>query len=70
MKISDYGLKPNDKITVCSSCERASCWVLAHPCEYYREAGIVHLSVSELLKIDKEHPSWWRASVEAERVGQ
>lgn len=49
-----------DKIPVCSSCLKASCWQYQFVCDNYRSAGVVYKTRKELAALDREHPSWWR----------
>ena len=50
----------NDKkITVCSSCLRASCWQGVFICTNHRRAGIVKMSINELRKLKLEHKDYW-----------
>jgi len=54
-------LNPDDKkITVCSSCLKASCWQGIFFCQHYLEAGTVEMTVGELKKLGREHPSYWK----------
>lgn len=52
-------------ITVCSACQRASCWQGKFYCESYKTAGTVRLTVGELRRLKVEHPDYWDVACEA-----
>jgi hypothetical protein len=60
---ANYSSRTNDSrmVTVCASCLMACCWQGEFYCDDYRRAGTVEKSVSELLDLGREHPSYWRA---------
>jgi hypothetical protein len=47
-------------ITVCSECLTAACWQGIFYCQNYKQAGTKELTVAELRKLNKEHPSYWK----------
>ena len=47
------------KVTVCSSCLRASCWQGEFRCDDYLNAGTVQKSVEELKELNLEDSSYW-----------
>jgi hypothetical protein len=53
-------VKDGEKVTVCASCKRASCWQGQFYCDDYRAARTVDLTVSELKELNLEHPSYWQ----------
>ena len=46
-------------VTVCSECRMASCWHGIFMCDLAQDAATMDLPVSELRKLDLEHPSYW-----------
>jgi len=58
--LKDYGLRPNDKVTVCASCWRASCWQGEFYCDQFKTADILETTVRVLWKAKREHPHYWR----------
>lgn len=55
-----YGLKTDDKITVCDSCYEASCFLGELYCGAYKTSGSIELNVARLLNEGTdEHPSYW-----------
>jgi hypothetical protein len=50
-------------VTVCSACKRASCWLGLIMCHAAVRAGTVDLPVSELRRLNLEHPSYWIPAV-------
>ena len=55
-------LQPTDYITVCGSCLQASCWLGEFYCDDYKTASIVNRTVRDLVKLNREHPSYWAKS--------
>lgn len=53
-----------DKIQVCDSCHRASCWQGIFMCENSKNAGTTYLTRSELGKLELEHPCYWKTDEE------
>lgn len=51
-------------ITVCDNCLMASCWQNIFCCDKYKTAGTVQKHVSELRKLKREHPSYWKTDEE------
>jgi len=49
-----------DKITVCASCLKASCWQGYFYCDDYRDASTLELSVDTLKEMDKESSDYWK----------
>lgn len=67
MKMTDEIVKPGKNIpgngravTVCDACLQASCWQGLFFCNKAHAAGTVERSVEELIKLDLEHPSYWK----------
>lgn len=58
-------IAPDAVVTVCSECLRASCWLGYFYCDNYRSAGLTTKTVSDLRKINREHPCYWRPDMEA-----
>jgi hypothetical protein len=58
--------EPNedDLITVCDSCLQASCWQGHFMCDEYRNAGIKRMKRSELRKLDRENPCYWKTDLD------
>jgi len=54
----------NRAITVCSACLRASCWHGHFPCEDSLLAATTRLTVYELDRLGREHPSQYLAQRE------
>lgn len=48
----------DEKVTVCASCLRASCWQGEFYCDDYKSAGTVEKTMDELLALDLEHWSY------------
>lgn len=48
-------------VTVCSSCLRASCWLMRFPCERWRTAGLTQKTIGELVSLGREHQDYWDA---------
>ncbi len=48
-----------DTVTVCDKCLTASCWWGELMCEEAQNAGTVEMTVEELTKLHREHPSHW-----------
>lgn len=55
-----YGLLPTQYITVCASCLQASCWLGEFYCDNYKTANIVKRTVRDLIKLNREHPEYWK----------
>lgn len=54
-------LDPNQKVTVCDNCFRASCWHGEFYCDEAKTAGTVEKTVAELRAGNYgEHESYWR----------
>jgi len=51
-------MKRGEKIIVCATCFRASCWNGIFYCDDYQNAGIVWRTKAQLLRMKKEHPSY------------
>lgn len=51
--------KDVEKVTVCSSCLRATCWQGMFMCDESRYASTVEKDVQELAELNLEHPSYW-----------
>jgi len=49
----------DDKITVCSKCLRASCWLGLLSCDDSTSAGTVEMTREELEKLNLEPPVYW-----------
>jgi epoxyqueuosine reductase QueG len=47
------------EITVCDRCLRACCWQGEFYCDDYKTAGTKKLPISELKRLDREHPDYW-----------
>lgn len=48
---------PNERmIMVCANCLCASCWHGEFYCEEYKTADVIEKPVSELNKLNREHP--------------
>jgi hypothetical protein len=45
-------------ITVCAACKMATCWWGLFMCNEARNANVVDMPVSELIKLGREHPSF------------
>lgn len=52
--------KGSNTITVCDNCLRASCWLGLFYCEKHSTAGTIEKTLDELVKLDLEHPSYWK----------
>lgn len=48
------------KIIVCSACLQASCWQGIFYCQEYKTAGTVEKTITELARLNLEHPDYWR----------
>lgn len=46
-------------VTVCSSCNRASCWQDEFRCSDFYRAGTKQMTVRELLALRAESPQWY-----------
>jgi len=46
-------------VTVYKECRRASCWHGMFMCERYQTAGVVDVLASDLVKENREHPSYF-----------
>lgn len=46
-------------VTVCNKCLMATCWQGIYMCDEAKSAGTVEKTISELKKLDREHPSYW-----------
>ncbi len=51
----------NERVTVCGKCLQASCWQGIFMCDKAENAGTTELTRRELLKLDREHPSYWKS---------
>lgn len=49
----------DDLITVCASCQQATCWQGEFYCDNYRTANIKQMTRGELAKLALEHPCYW-----------
>ena len=49
------------RVTVCSACLRASCWLGQFYCAKYRTANVVQKTVAELKLLAREAPFYWEA---------
>jgi hypothetical protein len=62
--MNEWTIKPatdlDDKVTVCESCLQASCWQAIFCCDNYKNADITQRSRRELMRLDREHPSYWK----------
>lgn len=47
-------------VTVCSECRRACCWQGTFMCDEARFANVIDAPISELEKLDLEHPDYWK----------
>ena len=47
------------KVTVCAACKMATCWQGIFMCQESQHANVIDLPISELKKLDLEHPSYW-----------
>ena len=56
-------------VTVCSACLCASCWHGEFRCQQWVTAGTVEKPVSELQKLDREHPSHYSVAKVREVCG-
>jgi hypothetical protein len=65
----DAGGAGERKVTVCSSCLTASCWHYEFICDNHKAAGLVDLPISELRRLDREHPDNWSAEKMAKVYG-
>ena len=53
-------LKDDAVVTVCSSCQCASCWQGQFNCwQRYKSAGSMNMTVAELRGLALESPHWW-----------
>lgn len=48
------------KVVVCSKCLTAACWQGKFLCQFSRNAGTIEKTVEELVKLDLEHPDYWK----------
>lgn len=55
---------PDDLITVCDACKRASCWQGIFMCEQSRGAGTVEMRRDASVALDYEHPVYMRTDEE------
>ncbi len=51
------------RVTVCDKCLTASCWQGSFMCDEAQNAGTVEKTVTELKKLKREHPSFWKLKV-------
>jgi hypothetical protein len=61
------GLRNDIKITVCSECLTASCWLAEFMCDKSRDASTVQKTVGELRALKLEHPDNWSKLLRAEK---
>jgi hypothetical protein len=47
------------KVTVCSACQQASCWLYIFCCDEFQSAGTKELTIRELHALSLEHPDYW-----------
>lgn len=47
-------------VVVCDRCLQASCWQGIFMCQESGSAGIKELTLTELKKLNLEHPDYWR----------
>lgn len=59
----------NREITVCAACLTAACWYGEFLCDQNKTAGLVKKRVPELVKLGREHPSYWGAAKMADVYG-
>lgn len=52
-------MKTAKLIVVCDSCLRSTCIQGMFYCENSKSVGTTEKTVTELLALDREHPSWW-----------
>ena len=57
------------KIEVCSECLRASCWQGDYLCMDAITSGTVKKKISDLIKLNLEHPAHWKWQI-IERYGK
>ncbi len=60
---------PLDKITVCKSCQRASCWQTKFPCNDFITADIVQHTRAHLESLKLEHPDYLKTDDELATEG-
>jgi hypothetical protein len=51
-------------VTVCDRCLCASCWQGIFYCDDYKVAGTTQKTKTELRKLKREHPSYWKTDRE------
>lgn len=54
-------------ITVCSECLRACCWLGDFLCDDAAGASTVQIPLSQLRRMSREHPIYWRESIQAQK---
>ena len=62
MENKELDILGETKVTVCSSCLKASCWNYIFLCEDYQIAGTIEKTVKELYQLNKEHPDYFDPS--------
>ena len=54
-----YGTANDPLIAVCDKCSRAACWQGEFMCDGAKSASVKDMLMSELKKLNLEHPSYW-----------
>lgn len=57
--MDEFGLGPQDLVSVCAACLQASCWLGVSYCDEYKTANVINKTVAELCDLYLEHPDYW-----------